>query len=150
MSAFFVGPEHVNAMLSYLNERVNCGSVPTPFGDWSFDAQNVEDLQTIGRNLLAENIASLKALYPNFPEMSNFDFDGYRFAFAPDFPALRSNPAMDLLGIIACYEYQSCEHDGWQTSYAKKFCEWLRDRAIHDLPGWDKVPWHWPPARKAA
>ena len=36
---------------------------------------------------------------------------------------------------ISCYEYQACEHEGWETSEAKAICESIRDAAIRALPG---------------
>lgn len=52
---------------------------------------------------------------------------------------------------IACYEYQSCEHLGWEDSKARKFCEDLKrslvpnrveaDDAIRKLPGYEEAPW---------
>jgi hypothetical protein len=46
-----------------------------------------------------------------------------------------------ILKAIACYEYQSCEHPGWTTSEAHAFCEALRRRMIHHLPGYEEAPW---------
>jgi hypothetical protein len=40
-----------------------------------------------------------------------------------------------------CYEYQSCEHNGWPKSEAHAFIEALRARAWHSLAGYDDAKW---------
>lgn len=42
---------------------------------------------------------------------------------------------------IANYEYQSCEHDGWERSEAHAFCLALSDWLLRSLPGWADAPW---------
>lgn len=44
---------------------------------------------------------------------------------------------------VACYEYQSCEHDGWETSAAHAFCRALKDHMLAHLPGFEAAPWGW-------
>jgi len=50
------------------------------------------------------------------------------------------NP-LHVLSAIRCYEYQSCEHPGWQDSQARAFCRALQGLAISCLPGYDDAPW---------
>ena len=52
-------------------------------------------------------------------------------------------PAAELVKGIACYEYQSCEHAGWEGSEAHAFCEAMEDMILHSLPGWESAPWGW-------
>ncbi len=40
-----------------------------------------------------------------------------------------------------CYQYQSCEHPGWDTSQAKAFIDALRSEAWRSLPGYDDAEW---------
>ena len=46
-----------------------------------------------------------------------------------------------VLKAIRCFEYQSCEHEGWQTSEAKDFCDSLLYEAIRRLPGYEEAVW---------
>lgn len=46
-----------------------------------------------------------------------------------------------VLKAISCYEYQACEDPGWERSEARAFCDALRRRAIHALPGYDAAAW---------
>lgn len=39
-----------------------------------------------------------------------------------------------VLKAIACYEYQACEHPGWDDSEARKLCEQLRARLVAEMP----------------
>jgi hypothetical protein len=42
---------------------------------------------------------------------------------------------------LDCYEYQSCEHDGWDDSATKRFCNSLRHSLTASLPGYNAAPW---------
>jgi hypothetical protein len=48
---------------------------------------------------------------------------------------------VELLKAVDCLEYQSCEHEGWNKSEAKKECERLRAIATRNLPGYNEAPW---------
>jgi hypothetical protein len=46
----------------------------------------------------------------------------------------------EIAKLIACYEYQSCEHPEWRRSEASRFCESLLRAAAHkEYAG----PWDW-------
>jgi hypothetical protein len=47
----------------------------------------------------------------------------------------RLNPVA-ILKAIRCYEYQSCEHTGWETSEARLFCGAFRSRMIRMVSGY--------------
>ena len=46
---------------------------------------------------------------------------------------------VEVLMAIKSYEYQSCEHDGWQGSEAQLCMSWMKDAAIRALPGYDEA-----------
>jgi hypothetical protein len=48
---------------------------------------------------------------------------------------------VQVLKAVHCYEYQACEHPGWEESEARKFCQQLTEVAITKLPGYDAAPW---------
>jgi hypothetical protein len=59
---------------------------------------------------------------------------------ASTFPrAIQTIP--ELLNAVHCYEYQACEHPGWETSEAHAFCKALERRLISKLPGYNDGPW---------
>lgn len=45
------------------------------------------------------------------------------------------------LKALACYEYQSCESDDWESTEAFAFCEALRHTLIWALPNIDDAAW---------
>ena len=40
-----------------------------------------------------------------------------------------------------CYEYQSNEHPGWESSQAKRITDQIRDSATAALDGFEQAPW---------
>jgi len=52
-------------------------------------------------------------------------------------------PPSPVAVLKACdgYEYQACEHPGWEASEAHAYINALRRRAIHALPGYDEAAW---------
>ena len=52
----------------------------------------------------------------------------------------RNLHAMVLLKAVHGYEYQSCEHPGWEGSEALAFCRSLTRALITELPGYSEAP----------
>lgn len=50
-------------------------------------------------------------------------------------------PALHVLKLAQSYSYQSCEHDGWETSDAKKWIDGLIYGLAFKIPGYDAAPW---------
>ena len=48
---------------------------------------------------------------------------------------------IDVIKACHCQEYQSCEHDGWETSTAKAIVDAIEGAASRALPGYDDAPW---------
>lgn len=56
------------------------------------------------------------------------------------YEALDINP-VTAIKAAKCYAYQACEHEGWETSAAKRFIDDLIEICIHALPGYEEAPW---------
>lgn len=125
MSAWIVSKEHIDYMVAAMRKYDTHGSK-----DWNSDK--------VGQMLWDENHASVAHRYSNraVDELPGAPMETY--AFTPPKRAL--DPAV-VLKQIACYEYQSCEHDGWKESEAHKWCKLLQELCIYALPGWDAAPW---------
>lgn len=105
----------------------------------------------VGQMLWAENLASVASRYPDDDDgerpgpidFRDADVLTYRHEEVPglNHVAQRVHGIAVVAKAISCYEYQSCEHDGWKTSQARAFCESLRDACLNQLPGYDKAPW---------
>jgi hypothetical protein len=125
MSAYLCTNEHITYLVSASNSRAISYSSPKP----------VEELVLIGNMLVQANLDSLASRYDDSTE--NLDP-----ITAADFrkPWVHFNP-VQVLKSAQCYEYQSCEHDGWETSEARKWIDSLKSRAIGILPGYDAAKW---------
>jgi hypothetical protein len=97
----------------------------------------------VGQMLWDENIKSICARYPDcvghpdrMPGPLNETFRYERHIHLP-----MSIDPVQVIKACNCYEYQSCEHEGWTTSEAKTFIDALRRKAINALPGYDDADW---------
>lgn len=142
MSAFFVGAAHVNAILSFVNTRLRGHGMPCPDGV-DRDTGDVRRLTEIGKALLAENIASLRYRYPDsWAEQVDIDVNGFEFRFDAHFCSrMGTNLPIAVCKLCDCYDYQSCEHDGWKESFAKRFSDYVRGAAFREAPGYASAPW---------
>lgn len=139
MSAFIVSKAHIDAIVltalyGSREEQLRRDWYAPTFGNPGWKVE-VGTLNRLGQMLWDECTTSVNYRYAhhNHPE----PFEVYQF---DDFTANRI-PAVTALKLIQCYEYQSCEHDGWKDSYAKRFCEQLTSSLIGCLPGYDAAPW---------
>jgi hypothetical protein len=160
MSAFIVGKAHIDALViaAVYAEPGDCGPL-TWFAreltedektgayqagePWGPEAPEIacevrrqatpDQADRIGQILMRENRLSVNHRY-NENEVEDI------YSFTPIKGTVRVNPVM-ILKAIDCYEYQSCEHPGWEGSEAHAFCEALRRRMIRRLPGYDEAPW---------
>jgi hypothetical protein len=152
MSAFEVSTTHIDVMVSAALQRRHgetlrwyYGEIPhTEPGEMLPSGQDYitacstghrevtsETAEQWGATLLAENRASVNWRYDEEEIEAPYVFTEYAGQFNP----------VAILSAINCYEYQSCEHPGWKTSEAHAFCEALRSRMIHMLPGYENAPW---------
>lgn len=156
MSAFYVGEQHVTAILS-ASHRVRHGvwvpaSVAGP--DWPHGrnlgrGQHAEQMTALGLELLRENRNSLAARYPSdFETMLDGNLNTYRFRM--DLHALNRLHPAEIAKLVDCYEYQSCEHEGWAGSDAKRWCDWLRGELWSLFPEYDDGAWTYRPPAKAS
>jgi hypothetical protein len=133
MSAFIVSKGHIDYMVSAaeLDE-----SLLSDLAEWG-----VVGPDDIGAMLLQENIASVSYRYhgedlESLPgPIQKTRPEEYRFR-APG----RFNVVVALKQ-IHCYQYQSCEHPGWDESMAKRVCDRLQAGIIRRLPGYEEAPW---------
>jgi hypothetical protein len=155
MSAFVVDPTHIDLILScavngprdgerhhlgepwyppYVNELLPGAGGPL----------RKEDGDRAGAALLAECIASVSHRYPGDDHLGlpgpvpTPRPEDYRWK---DFGSALT--IAEACSAIDCYEYQSCEHPGWDGSGAAAFCRRLRSGLTGALPGYDEAPWEW-------
>jgi hypothetical protein len=85
----------------------------------------------IKQELRLENQASLWARYPND---ANEFWAGQE---AQPFRPIHADQASvgEALGALACYEYQACESENWQMSFAFKLCQAIRKALCQMISG---------------
>jgi hypothetical protein len=127
MSAWFVSKDDIDLIVSWIKPS------------------SVEEGTRLGKMLWRENVKSLRARYagPNY-EAEHREQDAEVEAYV--FRQLHGVRPIPLAKIIDCYDYQSCEHEGWETSEARALCVAIQNALNlpdkhHDLPGWKAAPW---------
>ena len=86
-----------------------------------------ENATAVGRMLLFENMRSVSHRYDEPLELPDYDYTTYGLTLTP----------VQILMALSGFEYQACEHPGWENSEAHAFCEALQREAIRALPGYD-------------
>lgn len=138
MSAFILGTDHIDYLVS---AALDCGIRQNGFGIyWLNERIEWHNADQIGAALLRENIASVSFRY----ESHRGDLPGPIPNPLPDAytyqPFLEVDTAQ-VLKALDCYEYQSCEHPGWNDSEAHRFCDVLRRRYGATISGYDDALW---------
>lgn len=130
MSAWVVEKVHIDALVTAAIDRAGPGHRFSYYHNRDRHYVTIDNADEVGQMLWDENFASVNHLYIRDDPAPR---ETYRFRRTAEIPAIALQK-----GII-CYEYQSCEHDGWDTSAAKAFCEELRQMLITRDPGYDKA-----------
>ncbi|NUR03765.1 MAG: hypothetical protein HOY79_46825 [Streptomyces sp.] len=133
MSAFVVTKEHIDALVTVgLPRPGETGSVrwQDPIDPTVTHRLSRETADRAGSLLWQENRVSVNHLYRDGDPVDA----EYQFQRAWHEPVVA-------LKLIDCYEYQSCEHDRWKESQAKRLCDQLRKLAVSKLPGYEEAPW---------
>lgn len=103
-----------------------------------------------GQLLWTENVCSVAARYPADGWAEDHP-DEARPAGDPEAAAAASytyrepgyTPTLaETLRLLDCFEYQSCEHDGWNGSQVRRACDALRAQVCGLLA---EGPWGWGP-----
>jgi len=127
MSAYIVSDKHISAILTSVKDREYNESKSYY---WNHERiYFVEHLKEIGQKLLDENYKSVNARY-------NKDNKPHTFRFLP----VKMEP-IEVVRLCHGYNYQACEHDGWETSEAKEISRQIEHYAIKDVPGYQEAPW---------
>lgn len=146
MSAYICNPEHFGILAAYAatNECI--------IREWEQNrgpGSTIKNAQVVASGLALENIRSVAHRYPNDkdgerPGPCLLDADiveaaaiyaGY-FVKHPQFIT-----PVQILRLIDCLDYQSCETDDWPQTLAYRQIDWLRSSAIRKLQGYDDARW---------
>jgi hypothetical protein len=124
MSAFIVGNDHIDALMTYcIDNRVSFWN-----GTDRVDITS-DNAEEIGRILLDENVKSVHYRYEGRIEPDEKNA-------AADYGFRRFGPIEPLKAIwgVRCLEYQSCEHPEWENSIAWRISQAIIHEAIRHIP----------------
>jgi len=128
MSAFIVSQEHITAMLQAATGRYP-GDGASYY--WNGQSHYFNGSQTeIGQKLLNENYRSVNHRYNESEPAPTFRLR-----------IVRDCSPVELIKLIHCYNYQSCECPDWKETEAYAISAMLERRAINKLPGYDEAAW---------
>ncbi|MBC8280138.1 MAG: hypothetical protein H8E48_05065 [Chloroflexi bacterium] len=136
MSAFVVDEKHIRYLVA--SAEYFGKSDHSTFG-WIHEGQRHEltsgTASQAGRMLWNENRESVGFLYSEEWDADDPEFRYEHRPAGPNFvPVL-----VEIFNACDRYEYQTCEHPGWQYSAARAFLDSLRSRAWHKLPGYRDI-----------
>jgi len=131
--------EHLSALANYMVNHCERYAIGTP--ERVTDPPSRAELFAA---LYAENVESLRSRYSDDWDSMVGDAEYKPLALCAD--------PVRIIKAAQCYQYQACEHDGWQTSWARKATDAVISNAIDSLPGYKQAPWGSPlePVRDAA
>ena len=127
MSAYVCSKRHIQTIAEAYSEK---------FSDSTLRVLNI---------LYKENIKSVNYRYDQSTKLTNFR----------KVDTIKPVSKMQLFKLIECLNYQSCEHDGWESSKAYAMLELLRSHILKDVlveynttedningtPAWQKADW---------
>lgn len=146
MSAYMCGQKTLTALAVWLLKECPDG-VPSELKQ-ELDSDGFERTRggyerTIARiiaRLAAENLRSLEARYPGQQDRDAIIQSFGRFTRDMEREA-KALPVLTVIKTAHHYAYQSCEHNGWEDSQAKRMVDGLERRLVRKLPGYDDAPW---------
>ena len=150
MSAFIVDRQHI----WYLVQAATSNSLGMQHShslrwyhngvSYHLPCMDYEQMAQVGQMLWDENVTSVKYRYPDcgWDELPGPIDCEYQYGEHDGCSAGR--PPVDPVAVLKacdCYEYQSCEHPGWEESESHSYIQALRRHAWHSLPGYDDASW---------
>lgn len=150
MSAFIVGHDHIDALLTFAKlHRVSYyvpQSICSVLGGTRVDITS-QTATEVGAILLTENERSVRHRYSDckagdLPGTIGEDAANYKFR---DFGELLRLPMAKqcawILNGCRCFDYQACETDDYEDSLAHSIIEAIQAAAIRALPHIEDAPW---------
>lgn len=117
--------------------------------DGNLHAESPVKLASVYADMLFnENVRSVQCRYP---QDKRSDYPLHLFVNARDAAGrLAHVPAISILKMCDCLEYQSCETDDYEQTTAYRLLDNIRRHAIRSLPGYEAAPYDFTLTEKAA
>ena len=138
MSCFLVNPKHIGQMAQ------------------KYPSQDADEISNVAITLANANLKSIASRYGDGDtsldsykkitlEWMDMEYSDYVASCClnarPGNLDWNLNP-IDIIKMCHCYDYQSCEADGYYESEAKRMVTWIEKDMIRKLPGYEDSP-HW-------
>lgn len=131
MSAFVVSQKHISILANYACDHY------AHLGPCA-DRASQDDYDYLYTTLARQNVRSVCHRYEDEKEADYAEFCKPR-GFSPG--SAKSLPAVHVLKLCDCLDYQSCETEDWRETPAYHVLSRIRDAATSNLPGYEEAPW---------
>jgi hypothetical protein len=127
-------------MSAFVVSKTDIDILVTAFARLRPHGRRLLNLNAFGRALWRENVASVAYRYGmpdrHFEEHARYlrEIETYRFK-----PTIVRPEAV--AKVAACYDYQTCEHDGYEASEARQIIQAIAAAFPETVPGYDAMPW---------
>ncbi len=157
MSAYVCDREHIAYLIDVGLRYLRYSQVHWDWVTWYHRSRRHElrcadgvEASRVGAMLWRENVTSVRARYPGESDASlpgPSDSAPFEYGEHMEWAGPLPMSLADILKAIHCYEYQSCEHRGWEASEAHAYCRALEAAYIRALtPGYELAAWGAPEA----
>ena len=144
MSAYIVSKAHIDAIVTFaVGGTRRVGTVKRmaeDAGHGKYVSSSDYTPSQIGAALWAENHASVDYRYSETTAVPAYVFRPTCHGSACSKPTRLLTP-LDIIKLCQSLKYQSCEHPGWEASFAYDFLNRVISAAIGALPGYDTAFW---------
>ena len=140
MSAFIVSTSTIEAIVTFAVRHLDSIEPLPGTSATAWVAIRAENPDAIGQALLDENYRSVNCRYRTEDAPLRYRHRS-RLTGNVDGTTCRALTAVDIIKLCHCLAYQSCEHDDWEASWAKRFLDRVISAATRKLQGYDAAPW---------
>ena len=152
MSCYLVDRQHITYLIEAAEKFEAYIKVPGENPRKSYEHVNKfthQEKEALGQMLWDENVRSVEGRYPDTRTTREYpgtaeaaeDVAYYVHPQASVFSQEMDFTPAQVFKSIACYDYQSCEHDGWESSDAYRFCHRLMEAVGGKQPGSSEAAW---------
>jgi len=138
MSAWVVSRTHIEYLIEaglWLERREHFPLTWRNPSDQKICELREDNASQIGQMLWKQNYMSVNYRYDENDQVEISEPYTHRML-----PGRQIDPVWTIKA-IHCFQYQSCEHPGWETSEAYAYCQTLMNSMTHCLPGYEQAPW---------
>lgn len=138
MSCYVCEDDHINYLVHAARQyKATIDINGEPVDLWDDTA-----CQQLAIQLLAENVRSFEHRYPDDKGEAGVDLvTGAPAPIVWTYNLFCRLTPVQVLKSIRCYEYQSCEHPGWEASEAYANVQRIKNATICALPGFEAAIW---------